>query len=109
MKLVVAIVHADDAGGLEKALTRAGHGVTNLKSAGGFLRKQNATILVGVSEHEVEPVLQIVRERCHSRHEHLRPMPPMLEPGEMYMPYGMEVEIGGATVFVLDVDRFEKF
>lgn len=108
MKMVVAIVHADDAGALTKALSEAGYGVTHLKSAGGFLRKQNATIFAGVPDRDVEQVLDIIRQRCHSRTEHVSPLPPVVEPGEVYMPYPMEVEVGGATVFVLPVDRFEK-
>jgi uncharacterized protein YaaQ len=108
MKMVVAFVHADDAGGLVKSLTQAGYGVTHLKSAGGFLRRQNSTVLAGVPDRDVERVLEIVRDKCHSRTEHVSPLPPVIEPGEVYMPYPMEVEVGGATVFVLDVDRFER-
>jgi uncharacterized protein YaaQ len=108
MKMVVAIVHIDDASGLVKALSNAGIGVTHLKSAGGFLRKQNATVMAGVPDRDVDRVLDIIRDRCHSRTEHVSPLPPVVEPGEVYMPYPMEVEVGGATVFVLDVFRFEK-
>jgi uncharacterized protein YaaQ len=32
-----------------------------------------------------------------------------MEPGELYMPYPVEVEVGGATVFILGVERFERF
>jgi uncharacterized protein YaaQ len=108
MKLVIAIVHIDDAQGLTKALSQAGYGVTYVKSAGGFLRKQNATVFAGVPERDVDRVVQIIRDRCHSRTEQVSPLPPVVEPGEVYMPYPMEVEVGGATIFVLDVDRFEK-
>lgn len=108
MKLVIAIVHADDAPGLVKSLSRAGHGVTHVKSAGGFLRKQNSTIMAGVPERDVERVIEIIRDQCHARTEHVSPLPPVVEPGEVYMPYPMEVEVGGATIFVLDVERFER-
>ncbi len=106
--MVVAIVHADDAGPLSKSLANAGFGATHVKSAGGFLRKQNATIFAGVPEADVERVLGIIREHCHSRTEQVSPLPPIVEPGEVYMPYPVEVEVGGATVFVLDVVRVEK-
>jgi uncharacterized protein YaaQ len=106
--MVVAVVHADDASTLVKSLSQAGFGVTHLKSAGGFLRKQNATILAGVPERDVDRVIEIVRDKCHSRTEQVSPLPPVIEPGEVYMPYPMEVDVGGATVFVLDVNRFEK-
>jgi uncharacterized protein YaaQ len=108
MKMVMAIVHADDASGLVKALSQAGYGVTQTKSAGGFLRKQNATIFIGVPDRDVDRVVDIIRSRCHSRTEQVSPLPPVVEPGEVYMPYPIEVEVGGATVFVLDVERFEK-
>ncbi len=108
MKMVMAVVHADDANALSKALAQAGYGVTQAKSAGGFLRRQNATIFAGVPDRDVDRVLQIIRERCRSRTEQVTPLPPVVEPGEVYMPYPMEVEVGGATVFVLDVERFEK-
>lgn len=108
MKMIVAVVHADDAGGVSKALSKAGYGVTQLKSAGGFLRRQNATIFAGVPDRDVEHVLDIIRERCHARTEQVSPLPPVVEPGEVYMPYPMEVEVGGATIFVLDVTHFEK-
>ncbi len=109
MKLVVAIVQIDDAPALVKSLSQAGYGVTHVKSAGGFLRKQNATVLAGVPDRDIDRVLEIVRHRCHARTEQVSPLPPVVEPGEVYMPYPMEVEIGGATVFVVDVERFEKF
>jgi uncharacterized protein YaaQ len=108
MKMVIAVVHADDAGALTKALSQAGYGVTQARSAGGFLRRQNTTIFAGVPERDVDQVLQIIRERCRSRTEQVTPLPPVVEPGEVYMPYPLEVEVGGATVFVLDVERFEK-
>jgi uncharacterized protein YaaQ len=108
VKLLVAVVHADDAAGLTKALSQAGYGVTQLKSAGGFLRKANVTVFAGVPDKDVEKVLDIVRERCRSRTEQVSPMPPVVEPGEVYMPYPMDVEVGGATVFVVPVERFEK-
>jgi uncharacterized protein YaaQ len=108
MKMIVAIVHADDASALVKALSQAGFGATHLRSAGGFLRRQNSTVLSGVPDRDVERVIEIIRARCHSRTEQVSPLPPVIEPGEVYMPYPMEVEVGGATVFVLDVARFEK-
>ncbi len=108
MKMVVAIVHIDDAGRVVKSLSHSGYGVTHVKSAGGFLRRTNATVFVGVPDRDVERVIEIIRQRCHTRTEQVSPLPPVVEPGEVYMPYPMEVEVGGATVFVLDVSRFEK-
>ena len=108
MKLVIAIVHPEDAGALVDALTDKEYRVTRLHSQGGFLKQNNASILVGVEEPQVEDVLTTIRETCHARTQHISPMPPIMEPGEFFMPYPLEVEVGGATVFVLPVDRFER-
>jgi uncharacterized protein YaaQ len=108
VKLIVAIVHNDDAGTLVDALLDRDFRATRLHSSGGFLRQSNATIIVGVDEDQVEPVLEIVRATCVSRSQVVNPMPPIMEPGEFFMPYPLEVEVGGATVFVLPVERFER-
>jgi uncharacterized protein YaaQ len=108
MKLVVAVVHNEDAGALVDALLEKEFRATRLHSSGGFLKQSNATIIVGVEEDQVDPVLEIVRETCVSRTQVVNPMPPIMEPGEFFMPYPLEVEVGGATVFVLPVERFER-
>lgn len=108
MKLVVAIVHTEDAGALVDALTDKEYRVTRLHSTGGFLKQNNASVLVGVEEQQVEDVLRVIRETCHARTQYINPMPPIMEPGEFYMPYPVEVTFGGATVFVLDVARYER-
>ena len=101
MKLVVAIVHNEDAGALVDALLDKEFRATRLHSSGGFLKQSNATILLGVEDAEVEEVMGIVRENCTSRTQVVNPMPPIMEPGEFFMPYPLEVEVGGATVFVV--------
>jgi uncharacterized protein YaaQ len=108
VKLVVAIVHNEDAGGLVDALLERQHRATRLQSSGGFLKESNATILVGVEDDEVDPVIEIIRERCTSRKRNMNPMPPIMEPGEFFMPYPLEVEVGGATIFVLPVEHTER-
>jgi uncharacterized protein YaaQ len=108
MKLVVAIVHSDDAGPLVDALLEREHRATRLHSSGGFLRQGNATVIVGVDDDRADEVIDIVRENCHARTQIVNPMPPIMEPGEFFMPYPLEVEVGGATVFVLPVERFER-
>jgi uncharacterized protein YaaQ len=109
MKLVVSIVNHDDAGRLVEALTRADFRATTISTTGGFLRQGNATILVGTTDDKVQQVLRLIRENCHTRRHMVNPLPPVMEPGEMYMPTPVEVQVGGATVFVLDVEQFEHF
>jgi uncharacterized protein YaaQ len=108
VKLVVAIVHNEDAGSLVDALLKADFRATRLQSSGGFLRQSNATVVVGADDDHVDPVLGIIRETCVSRTQVVNPMPPIMEPGEFLLPYPLEVEVGGATVFVLPVERFER-
>jgi len=108
VKLVVAIVNPEDAGPLVDALLEREFRATRLHSSGGFLKQTNATVLLGVDDGAVEEVVGIIRENCHSRTQLVNPMPPILEPGEFFLPYPLEVEVGGATVFVLPVERFER-
>jgi len=108
MKLVVAIVHNEDAGALVDALLDKEFRATRVSSSGGFLKQSNATIFLGIEEADVEEVISIVRANCTSRTQVVNPMPPIMEPGEFFMPYPLEVEVGGATVFVVSDDRVER-
>ena len=91
-----------------QALAGAGISVTRLSSVGGFLQQGNATLLSAVDDDRVEQVIGVIRDNCRERSRYLTPMPPMVEPGELLMPYPVEVQVGGATVFVLNVESFEK-
>ena len=108
VKLVIAVVHNEDARVLIDALLAHEYRATWLHSSGGFLKQSNATILVGVDEEKVEDVVGLVRANCRARTQPVSPMPPIMEPGEFFMPYPLEVEVGGAVVFVLPVDRLER-
>ena len=108
MKLVTAIVHNEDAAALVDALLEKEYRATRVNSSGGFLKQGNATILVGVEDNQVDAVLELISANCHSRKQFVNPMPPIMEPGEFFMPYPLEVEVGGATVFVVPVDRYER-
>jgi uncharacterized protein YaaQ len=108
VKLVLAIVHNEDAGPLVNALLERNYRATRLHSAGGFLRQSNATVILGVEEEQVDEVITVVRENCTSRTQVVNPMPPIMEPGEFSMPYPVEVKMGGAVVFVVPVERFER-
>jgi uncharacterized protein YaaQ len=109
MKLVMSIVNSDDAGHLINVLTGAGYRATTISTTGGFLRQGNATIFVGTEDNKVADVLSLIRENCHTRRQYVNPLPPVMEPGEMYMPTPVEVQVGGATVFVLEVAQFAHF
>src|SRR5258708_25650207 len=107
MQLGIAIVHGEDAGALVDALTDKEYRVPRLHSTGGVLKQSNASVLVGVEEAHVDDVLGGIRETWHARQQYINPMPPIMEPGEFYMPYPVEVSFGGATLFVIAVARHE--
>jgi uncharacterized protein YaaQ len=108
VKLVVAVVHNEDARVLIDALLKHEFRATWLHSSGGFLKQSNATILVGVADDKVDQIVTLVRENCKSRTQTVSPIPPIMEPGEFFMPYPIEVEVGGAVIFVLPIDRLER-
>jgi uncharacterized protein YaaQ len=109
MKLILSIVNRDDSNALVDSLMRRGYRATVISTTGGFLREGNATILVGAQDEKVEEVLSLIKEGCHTRTQFVNPLPPVMEPGELYMPTPVEVQVGGATVFVLDVEGFHRF
>ena len=109
MKLVMSIVHSDDASRLVEVLVSAGFRATTISTTGGFLRQGNSTIFVGTEDEKVPQVLEVIKENCHTRRQFVNPLPPVMEPGEMYMPTPVDVQVGGATVFVLDISHFEQF
>ncbi|MDD6308451.1 MAG: cyclic-di-AMP receptor [Clostridia bacterium] len=107
MKLILAIVQNDDGHKALAALNDAGFSVTKLATTGGFLRAGNMTLLVGTEEERVDEAIAIFKERCHAR-KHIVSTPISAGIAGMYTPQPMEIQIGGATIFVVDVDRFEK-
>lgn len=107
MKLVLAVVHRDDADGCASALTGAGVPVTRLQSSGGFLGRGNATLLAGVDASRLDEVVELLRRHAHARVEEVG-MPLAVESVGMFASVPVDVEIGGATVFVVDVERFER-
>jgi len=109
MKLLISVVNSDDAHPLIDALMAEGYRATMISTTGGFLREGNATLLIGVADENVQDVLKIIEESCHTRTQWVNPLPPTVESGELYMPTPIEVPVGGAVVFMLNVERFEKY
>lgn len=108
MKLIVAIINDQDAPDSIEKLTEQEYRVTKLASTGGFLRAGNTTLLVGVEKEKVNDVIDIIKNTCKSRKE-IAPTPaPMMGNTGIFITYPVEVNVGGATIFVVDVDRFEK-
>ncbi|MCK9478060.1 MAG: cyclic-di-AMP receptor [Firmicutes bacterium] len=104
MKLILAIVQHEDSAAVSEELTKNKINVTKLASTGGFLRAGNVTFLIGTDEEHIDNIIDIIKNKCKSRTE-------LAAPAAMYMgasAWPVEVVVGGATIFVLDVDRFEK-
>jgi len=109
MKMVVAIVQDKDSQKLAQNLVNAGVRATKLASTGGFLHAGNTTFLIGTNPDRVSEVLELIQTSCRSRDQVVTPMSPMGSQVESYVPYPVSVQVGGATIFVLDVERFEQY
>jgi uncharacterized protein YaaQ len=107
MKLVMAVVQGQDADALTRALVADQFRLTTVDSVGGFLEERNATILVGATEDRLPTLWDIMRRTCRTRSDFISPYTPALGPGDPYLGPPLEVQVGGATVWVLDVERFE--
>ncbi len=108
MKLIIAVVQDDDVEDLVETLVKEKVYSTKLASTGGFLREGNTTLLIGVEKDKVDSVISIIKDICKSRKQTFTtPIPPTGSAG-VYIPYPIDVMVGGATIFVVDIDRFEK-
>lgn len=107
MKLILATIQDQDADVIVQALNAKKFRVTRIGSTGGFLHQGNTTLLSGVEDHEVDSVLATLGEHGHRRTQ-LIPSPMGAMPNGMAFYNYVEVPIGGATVFILDVEHFEQ-
>ncbi len=106
MKLILAIVSNDDASSVTSALTKEGYQITRLATTGGFLRAGNTTIIVGTEDEKVDRCIAIIGSESKRRTE-IVPSTASYDIGR-YASFPVEVQIGGATIFVLDVEQFVK-
>mgnify|MGYP003473716775 FL=1 len=103
--LLMAVIQEQDLDTATKALQTVGASLTYLSSAGGFLGRRNATLLVGLPTDKLQDSLKVLHEACRQRVEYMT-LP--LEGSPMPMPAPVPVTVGGAIVFALPVDRFEQ-
>ena len=109
MKMIVAIVQDEDSGRLVSALMDHGFGVTRLATTGGFLRAGNSTLISGVEDEKLDEALAVIEKVCKSRQQITASTAPMGgAAGGVFVPYPVRVTVGGATVFVLEVEQFLK-
>ena len=103
--LMLAVVQDQDLDAAIRAITALGAPVTYLSSAGGFLGRRNATLLIGLPDQKEEAVLASLQQTCRQRVEYLT-LP--MEGTPLPLPAPVPVTVGGATVFGLPVERYEE-
>lgn len=106
MKLIFAVVNGDDSQAVSKALTKNGFFATKLASTGGFLSAGNTTFMICTDNEKVDRVIEIISQKSHKRKQFV-PSASSYGVGA-YTAFPVEVSVGGATIFVTDVERFEK-
>ncbi|MDL2217997.1 cyclic-di-AMP receptor [Christensenellaceae bacterium OttesenSCG-928-M15] len=108
MKLLFAIIQTEDEKVLTRELVEHSFSVTRVATSGGFLKSGNATLMIGVEKDCLEDALRIIKEKSHRR-KSLMAAPPFPTHGVEHAPIPIEVNVGGATVFVVDVEQFHKY
>jgi len=107
MKLVLAIIHDEDAPDIMKILNKKGFMVTKLASTGGFLHVGNTTLITGVEDDKVDEVNAIFEAKCKMRKKMVGENTPYTNM-DGFLRHPVEVEVGGATIFVMEVSQFIK-
>ena len=105
MKLILAIMSNDDSPAVSSALTKENYQVTRLATTGGFLRAGNTTLIVGTDD-KIERAIEVIGEYSRRRTE-VVPSTASYDIGR-YASFPVEVQVGGATIFVIDVEKFIK-
>jgi uncharacterized protein YaaQ len=101
MKLIIAVVRDEFALSLTENLTKKGFGATKLASTGGFLKAGNTTFLVGVPSGQLDEAMEVIRGICRSGKK-VQAEAPKAAAG------ATPISVGGATVFVIDVEKMMK-
>lgn len=107
MKLIITIVQDQDVSALLETLVENNFSATRLASTGGFLRAGNTTLLIGVEKERLHSLLNLIQAICKKR-EQDDPTPQVLFGQEDLNLEQAKISIGGATVFSVDVERFER-
>ncbi len=108
MKLLFAIINNDDSHAVQSALTKNGIQATKLASSGGFLMAGNTTFMVCSEDDKVDEVIGIIKEHSHKRQQFVPNSASSYTDAGTFTSFPVEVTVGGATVFVTNIERFEK-
>lgn len=106
MKLLLAIVNNDDSSAVANNLTAQGFIATKLSTTGGFLKAGNTTFLIGTDDDKVEAVMDIIKTYSHKRTQTVGDSTEF--DLALFKSVPVEVVVGGAAIFVLDVENFVK-
>ena len=109
MKLLLAIVQDKDSNLLSSELIDANIRATKLSTTGGFLKSGNTTFILGIEDERVPEALKIIEETCQAREQFMTPPINMDATMDSSMSYPIEVQVGGATVFVMPIEQFHRF
>lgn len=109
MKLIMAIVQNKDSNRLANEFIDANIRATKLSSTGGFLKSGNSTFMIGIEEERIDEVLTLIKKVCRSRKQYVTTPMSLDISLEGQIPYPVEVEVGGATVFVLPIEGFHQY
>jgi len=107
--LLLAIVQSEDADTATRALVQAGLRVTRISSMGGFLQTGNVTLLLGLDRSQVAQAIELLAANCQTHTAFISVAPQMIEVHHAGYVMPLEVEVGGATIFVLPVERVVRF
>ena len=107
MKLILAIVNNDDSAVVSATLTKENYSVTKLSTTGGFLKTGNVTLLIGTQDEKVDEIIEIMRDCCSKRSQVVNATTGSYA-DQFFTTLPVEVTVGGATVFVVDIDKFIK-
>ncbi|WP_112179089.1 MULTISPECIES: cyclic-di-AMP receptor [Paraliobacillus] len=109
MKLILAVLQDKDSNRLTDALGKRDFKTTKLSTTGGFLKEGNTTLMIGCNDDAVDEALEVIKQNSSKREQMVAPISPMGGNADSYIPKPINIEVGGATVFVLPVDSFFQF
>lgn len=110
-KLIYAIIGKEDTEVVTSALSKSGFQATKLSTTGGFLKRGNTTLMICVDEKKMQDVIAIIKKVCGKRQSIDINVPYVDSTGDIPMTLAgvtQKVEIGGAIIFAVNVDYFEK-
>jgi len=109
MKLIIAVIQDKDTNRLTNALSEENFKTTKLASTGGFLKEGNTTLMIGCEDEHVDKALEIIKDNCSKREQMVAPISPMGGNADSYIPKPVQVQVGGATIFILPIESFFQF